>query len=63
MCRVFLLYSTVSHSNEALHLAAYPAYFNTAEDGILLIHSFISGIQNLCNQDFEIVTWRVLSLN
>ena len=46
-----------------------PPNFNKERNiagGILLIHRkdvSISVIQNLCNQDFEIVTCRVLSLN
>ena len=44
---------------------SFPREFSTG-GGILLIHRkdmFISVIQNLCNQDFETVTCRVLSLN
>ena len=44
---------------------SFPREFSTG-GGILLIHrkSFsISVIQNLCNQDFEIGTRRILSLN
>ena len=44
---------------------SFPREISTG-GGILLIHRkdiSISVIQNLCNQDFEIVTCRVLSLN